>query len=1092
MSKYRLRVHIRVMNRGQWDVLNELNFSDEVQDLIGDVSSYIDGRSLIIDKTVSYNGFLFINPFYEITDVIKYNVGDCLAIGDYVEQGGRGASAYICEIGDLSESETSVSAKMAATSINDIEAWVKSREKATPKSAISIIKAFYGAEPQPAMYGPWSIEKEIELRHNVFLKATFEEIVEIAKANISRVETMFGGDEKQFKYAMLTIIIEAGKLGITDGRKANNAEKNLLKSLISGISEGAIAEFVSGLESSFNDKDIEIIDKSLEVAPQFASSFLDMVFCFMYADGKATEADKQNLKKISATLSMPMSIAYVAMQFGENMPNPPVNYAAYVSGVDNNTVAYMAGSDGVMNVNFGGENTGIRMVSADLSETGNTVTVHGKDINDAADKFIEECTDELEQLNDSWQDYCKDFQNSIDGIIFDNEYEVRALIMQMGQAQREYANEYEKLFAKIDQVGEQLVDRGISQHQIRRISYLLNDVLQGIEDLSLDYDTYGKSHGQYASGKVTPSRDMQDTALAWEYKKKAVNSAPTKEGYKQKSSVKSNGSKPSIDWDDDPNDTDWLSVHSSMQEDSPAQKAAEKAKYGLTDDIDVEIIKALNRGAKTDSEIKKESELLKKTDSAILVFHINNLLKEGRIVSENIKGTRYYAVSAEMFKVREQADYQEKYEKAKWNLEHCKTSRDIEAVEKTLSVLEESINVFELKKICEEKKLLFVEYEEWHKIYIEVSKTTEEKVTKNINLTQRSIDKACEELKNLEALPLRSQELLDEKEVLRNAICEKEKEIEELQKSGANMSEELQTLGVFKFSEKKKLKEKIAENDAAIEKCENSLSELKSKIAAIEKTLAAQFEPEQKASLISKKQCEIDELHKTLELNRKTLEKFSRYNVLLTKLLSPDIFKQLRVDKDKYLTLTKALLKIDSVTVGDTIFFGHYPSEDEKSNKPIEWEVLSKDSKEILIVTKYVVDCQAYNNYGKAYSWEESSLYEWLYGEFYDKAFNACEKSILSGSTSGCLGNNSLSGAEMSCLSIEEANKYYQSDAERRCTPTRYAEKRGVRMEGSYCMWWLCTPFDDSAFYVEPDGSTAENWQDYRCCGVRPTVKIVL
>ena len=86
MARYRLRVHIRVMTRGQWDVLDDLMFSDEVQGLIGDVSSYVDGRSLVIDKPVSYSGFLFINPFFEIIEVIRNNVGECLAIGDYVDQ----------------------------------------------------------------------------------------------------------------------------------------------------------------------------------------------------------------------------------------------------------------------------------------------------------------------------------------------------------------------------------------------------------------------------------------------------------------------------------------------------------------------------------------------------------------------------------------------------------------------------------------------------------------------------------------------------------------------------------------------------------------------------------------------------------------------------------------------------------------------------------------------------------------------------------------------------------------------------------------------------------------------------------------------
>lgn len=368
MARYRLRVHIRVMNRGQWDVLNDLIFSDEVQDLIGDVSSYVDGRSLVIDKTVSYDGFLFISLFFEIIEVIRNNVGECLAIGDYVDQGNRSMAAYVCEIGDLSESETTVSAKLSSTSISDIEAWVKARGKTTPQSAISTIKAFYGAEPQPTMQGPWSIEKEIELRHNVFSKATFDEIVEIAKENFSRAAVIYQLAELDVK-GVISLAQISGKIGSSHGREPNNAEKNLLSEMLKDVVPSFLHQvFWRGIQEPFGKESADVIKQHLDSAPQLASSILDMVFCFIYSDGKVEKTDIANLKKLASILSLPMSTAHMSMQFEETAILHPVDYAAFVSAVDNDTVAYMADDDGFMTVNFDGRNVGVRVISADMSE----------------------------------------------------------------------------------------------------------------------------------------------------------------------------------------------------------------------------------------------------------------------------------------------------------------------------------------------------------------------------------------------------------------------------------------------------------------------------------------------------------------------------------------------------------------------------------------------------------------------------------------------------------------------------------------------------------------------------------------------------
>ena len=99
MVKIEFRLHARVMNRKQWDELDDIMFSDEVKEILG--KNWLDksDRSLIIKKTINYKGFLFVNPFFEICDAIKYNVGDCLLIADF--NGSNGMSGYLCEIGEI-------------------------------------------------------------------------------------------------------------------------------------------------------------------------------------------------------------------------------------------------------------------------------------------------------------------------------------------------------------------------------------------------------------------------------------------------------------------------------------------------------------------------------------------------------------------------------------------------------------------------------------------------------------------------------------------------------------------------------------------------------------------------------------------------------------------------------------------------------------------------------------------------------------------------------------------------------------------------------------------------------------------------------
>ena len=118
----------------------------------------------------------------------------------------------------------------------------------------------------------------------------------------------------------------------------------------------------------------------------------------------------------------------------------------------------------------------------------------------------------------------------------------------------------------------------------------------------------------------------------------------------------------------------------------------------------------------------------------------------------------------------------------------------------------------------------------------------------------------------------------------------------------------------------------------------------------------------------------------------------------------------------------------------ETIKFGLYPQSDVNGSKkdPIEWIVLEKTGNGALLLSKYILDCKNYNNTYDNVTWETCDLRKWLNSDFYNKAFNSSEQSVIKEIN---LVNNDNSeyktsgGANTSdkvfCLSEEEIRKYF-------------------------------------------------------------------
>ena len=205
--------------------------------------------------------------------------------------------------------------------------------------------------------------------------------------------------------------------------------------------------------------------------------------------------------------------------------------------------------------------------------------------------------------------------------------------------------------------------------------------------------------------------------------------------------------------------------------------------------------------------------------------------------------------------------------------------------------------------------------------------------------------------------------------------------------------------------------------------------------------------------------------------------------------------------------------KIKNIKVGDTYTFGAYEQDNSTSNgkEAIEWTVLDKDGMSLLLISKQALDCQQYNTSYTDVTWESCSLRKWMNGTFLNKAFNAEEQAQIQNTTVSADKNpeyntnpGNATTDKVFLLSINEVEKYFNSDEARKCAPTAYAKAQGAYTSDSYktasgaatCLWWLRSPGDiqGTAAYVYYVGSVYYygNYVDYALVAVRPALWINL
>ena len=207
-----------------------------------------------------------------------------------------------------------------------------------------------------------------------------------------------------------------------------------------------------------------------------------------------------------------------------------------------------------------------------------------------------------------------------------------------------------------------------------------------------------------------------------------------------------------------------------------------------------------------------------------------------------------------------------------------------------------------------------------------------------------------------------------------------------------------------------------------------------------------------------------------------------------------------------------------NVQANSFVSFGHYEQDNDLSNgkEPIEWIVLMVKNKKALLLSRYGLDAQPFDNPGKRdAAWETCTLRTWLNEDFLQAAFDTKEQGAI---VLTSVNNSKEEGFgawvretekntrdKVFLLSYREVFRVYfgvygVDDFYRSAKPTLFAQARAAEMANSlysadeaFC-WWLRSPGRDQYYVatVEKDGSRSDNNRMNRCVCVRPAVWVDL
>lgn len=206
-------------------------------------------------------------------------------------------------------------------------------------------------------------------------------------------------------------------------------------------------------------------------------------------------------------------------------------------------------------------------------------------------------------------------------------------------------------------------------------------------------------------------------------------------------------------------------------------------------------------------------------------------------------------------------------------------------------------------------------------------------------------------------------------------------------------------------------------------------------------------------------------------------------------------------------------------TIGNYIEFGHYPQASSNEASPIEWLVLARGGNNALLLSRYGLDAQPYNEDYETITWKNCTLRTWLNDAFINKAFTVKEQTAIlvtnvDNGRSQCNSGYATNGGsntldKVFLLSYTEAQQYLNvtrdggGDNIPACAaPTDYAKLQGAytsdsikTADGEYTgWWWLRSPGrnQSSAVNIDSNGSPYSHCVDHGNGCVRPALWVSL
>ena len=193
---------------------------------------------------------------------------------------------------------------------------------------------------------------------------------------------------------------------------------------------------------------------------------------------------------------------------------------------------------------------------------------------------------------------------------------------------------------------------------------------------------------------------------------------------------------------------------------------------------------------------------------------------------------------------------------------------------------------------------------------------------------------------------------------------------------------------------------------------------------------------------------------------------------------------------------------LDRATLGSTVRFGLWEQDGDPSNgsEQIEWTVLAIEGNKALLISKYGLEAREFNdelNLYRTVTWSNSQLRAWLNDTFYHSAFSVDHRQLIL-TTEVTADRNPVFDVnpgqdtkdKVFLLSIDEANRYFDSDSARQCRATEYCSTKKMEMgdDGS-CYWWLRSPGAEPSCpsVVIADGSVFTNGFS---CGHKPEIAV--